>query len=116
MFSKHAGSRCGGVQVYIQDRATANTVELGVHLLRTLVQLDPDHFAWLEPPMAGSRYFIDLLAGGDQIRHLIDAGEDPAALFSQWRQESEAFRQRRSDILLYDSARSNNSSNGDHHA
>lgn len=103
MISKHAGTRCGGVQISIHNRDTANAVELGIHLLQVIIDLDPNQFAWLEPPKSGSHYFVDLLTGGDKVRKVLDNAQDPSSLFRRWRKESDAFMRRRQPFLLYDS-------------
>jgi uncharacterized protein YbbC (DUF1343 family) len=101
--SKHAGQRCGGIQVYIDREINPNMVEFGVNLLRAIKSTFPSDFAWIEPPKQGSRYFIDLLTGSRDVRDTIDAGTDPQQLFGRWQDESNAFRLRRSPYLLYDS-------------
>lgn len=63
-FSKHAGELCGGVRIFVTDSRKFRAVETGLVLLHELVSLYPEQFCWLEPPEPGSRYFIDLLAGG----------------------------------------------------
>jgi uncharacterized protein YbbC (DUF1343 family) len=105
MFSKHAGHRCGGIQVYVDRAAFGNMVEFGVRILQTIAGMYPDDFRLLEPPREGSRYFIDLLTGSDQLRHVLDNEEDPGTLLQSWRDESQAFERRREPFLLYDSGR-----------
>jgi len=99
MFSKQAGLRCGGVQVYVTDRDAFDAVAFGPKLLATLKRLYPDDFAWL-PPEEGS-FFIDKLAGGSGLRETIDAETSVDDLLSQWSREAAAFERNRSDILLY---------------
>jgi len=99
-FSKHAGTRCGGIQIHVHDREAFDAVGLGPHLLATFKRLYPQHFAWLEPHEG--RYFIDLLAGGSTLRETIDSGEPVDSLLATWLGEAAAFRRDRSDILLYD--------------
>ncbi len=71
-FSKHAGERCGGVQLYITDDQAFDPVGFGLHLLALLKDVGADHFRWLPP--RGDRYFIDLLCGTDDVRLAIDGG------------------------------------------
>lgn len=99
MFSKHAGKRCGGVQIHITNRRALESVEFGLVLLRVLKGLDPDSFSWLPP--ASDRYFIDLLCGTDQVRQEIDTGADLRPMMDRWREESLEFERSRTDILLY---------------
>lgn len=99
VFSKHAGTRCGGVQVHVAERHALETVEFGVHLLRLLKELASDDFAWTPP--AGDRHFIDLLCGTDAVRLAIDDGSNLRPLLDGWKEDSLAFEQSRRDILLY---------------
>lgn len=99
MFSKQAGLRCGGVQVYVNDREAFEAVAFGPLLLATLKRLYPVNFAWL-PPEEGS-FFIDKLAGGSGLRETIDAEASIDDLLSRWSREAAAFERNRSDILLY---------------
>lgn len=98
-FSKHAGERCGGVQLYITDDASFDNVGFGMHLLAVLHELGGDRFEWLPPD--GDRYFIDLLCGTDAIRHLVKDKEDIDDALARWREDARAFENRRSDMLLY---------------
>lgn len=99
MFSKHAGARCGGIQLYILDRDAFDAVAFGPLLLATLKRLFPDDFNWL-PPDEGA-YFIDKLAGGSDLRQAIDAGTPIEDLLSRWSRDAARFEADRSDILLY---------------
>lgn len=99
MYSKQAGLRCGGVQIYVTDRDAFDAVAFGPRLLATLKQLYPDDFAWL-PPEHGP-HFIDLLAGGSGLRETIDGGLPIENLLAHWSQASADFMKTRADILLY---------------
>jgi uncharacterized protein YbbC (DUF1343 family) len=100
-FSKHAGQRCGGVQIHITDRERLDATALGAHLLDALRAEDPDHFAWLPPRHEDAPYFIDLLAGGDALRTTISDGGSLDALLAHWRDEARAFARQREEILVY---------------
>ncbi len=99
MFSKHAGLRCGGVQIYVNDRNAFDAVAFGPQLLATLKRLYPGNFAWLPPE--DESFFIDKLAGSSGLRETIDAGSSTDDLLAQWSLEAESFNAKRSDILLY---------------
>jgi uncharacterized protein YbbC (DUF1343 family) len=98
-FSKHQGERCGGIQIYITDRAAFDGVRLGPHLLVTIKKVYPDDFAWLPPHKV--KYFVDLLAGGTQLRTTIAEGASIEQMLDSWAQESQTFEDQRTDILLY---------------
>ncbi|MFL5758961.1 MAG: exo-beta-N-acetylmuramidase NamZ domain-containing protein [Thermomicrobiales bacterium] len=98
-FSKHMGNVCGGVQVHITDRDALRPAELGVHLLEVVRTLDPGAFSWRQGK--GGRYFVDLLAGSDQPRRLLDRGTGAHEIVAGWTQESSLFAERRRPFLLY---------------
>ncbi len=98
-FSKHAGQRCGGVQLHITARRALESVELGVQLLRVVSRIAPDRFSWLSP--TDGHFFTDLLCGTDQVRQAIDARADVRPILDRWATESRAFDEARADILLY---------------
>jgi uncharacterized protein YbbC (DUF1343 family) len=87
-FSKHAGTVCGGVQVYIIDREVAQPVALGLAMLSVMRELSDGEFAWRKGE-AGD-YFIDRLYGSDCLRNGEEALSDPSA-----------FASRRAPYLLY---------------
>ena len=87
-FSKHAGSVCGGLQIYVMDREAAQPVALGAELIRIAQESSGDAFEW-RLNEAGAP-FIDLLYGSDRLR----LGEP---LFS----DPTAFSERRAPFLLY---------------
>jgi len=99
-FSKHAGTACGGVQIHVIDRDAMRPVELGVHLLHVLRELNPDAFAWRKG--REGRYSIDLLLGSDQPRHQLDVGTSVADVIAGWDEEEQEFIERRQPCLLYD--------------
>lgn len=99
-FSKHAGTRCGGVQFVITDRRAFDSVRFGVLLIQLLRDLGGDEFGWIQSK--GERSFIDLLYGTDEVRHAIESGAKLNELIRRWRDEAQAFADRRSAVLLYD--------------
>ena len=62
---KHCGKKCGGVFLYIIDPQQAKPISTAQIMLDTLNKQYPDSFQWIK---SGSRYFIDLLAGGTSMR------------------------------------------------
>ena len=99
MFSKHAGTRCGGVQIHLRDRDALRPVTLGLHVLEVTRRLAPDAFAWARGTTG--RHFIDLLLGGAGPRGGLEAGEGVAQVTTDWRRDEQAFEQRRRPYLLY---------------
>ncbi|RMH37122.1 MAG: DUF1343 domain-containing protein [Deltaproteobacteria bacterium] len=103
-FHKHAGARCGGVQLHVTDRDAFRPYLTGVAVLRAVRHLWPDQFAWRRRPyeFVADRPAIDLLTGGPEIRTLIDAGASLDDLAATWRGAEVAFRAARGACLLYD--------------
>lgn len=98
-FSKHANISCGGVQIHILDRAAMRPVELGIHLLHVLRELDPSAFAWRKG--REGNYALDLLLGSDRPRRMLDAGDSVAQITTGWEEDGSAFDERRRPFLLY---------------
>lgn len=99
-FGKHAGTRCGGVQLHLTDRLALRPVALGLHLLDAAPRLDPAAFGWVggtgnDPP------FVDLLLGGDGPRRALVAGEAVEGIVAGWADEVAAFERRRRPFLRY---------------
>jgi len=102
-FQKHAGARCGGVQLHVSDAAAFLPFRTGVAVLRAFKALHPDAFAWRTRAyeFVSDRPAIDLLAGGPWLREGIDAGLGLDALASAWQNHQAEFAARRTRWLLY---------------
>ena len=98
-FSKHAHVSCGGVQIYVTDRETAQPLTLGLYLLQTLRALSGERFTWIEGAAGG--WFIDLLLGADGPRHTLNAGTPVEQMIVDWTREARVFEERRRPYLLY---------------
>jgi uncharacterized protein YbbC (DUF1343 family) len=98
-FSKYKDEVCNGAQVHVTDRLKFRPVQTALHLLEVIKELYPDRFKWTDAQ--GGRYFIDLLAGTDELRLAIDAGRDVASLYEKWEAEAEQFRMTLSSNFLY---------------
>ncbi|MBY0202611.1 MULTISPECIES: exo-beta-N-acetylmuramidase NamZ domain-containing protein [Paenibacillus] len=101
-FSKHAGERCGGVRLFVTEEKEFRSVETGLLLLHEIAVRYPEQFEWLEPPRKGSRYFIDLLTGGREVREIIGDGSSLFRLMAAWREQEKMWQERRRPYLLYD--------------
>jgi uncharacterized protein YbbC (DUF1343 family) len=67
-------------------------------LLHTLHKQDPKRFAWRQ---SETGYFIDLLAGTDQLRSALDRDVAPSEILDAWDGEARAFVEHRRPYLLY---------------
>lgn len=90
--SKFAGERCGGVEIIIVDRASLNSVDVGLTLAATLRRLYPNEWD-------ASRY-PRLLVHAEMHRALLD-GANARELKQITRQGLDDFAKRRKAFLLY---------------
>lgn len=99
--SKHQGEVCGGVMMFVMDPASFRVVETGLALLHTVIRLYPDHFQWLSPPAGQSRYFIDLLTGGEEVRLFVHGRTGLRLILEKWAEEARHWESMRAPYLLY---------------
>ncbi|GAB4369270.1 MAG: DUF1343 domain-containing protein [Acidobacteriota bacterium] len=102
-FHKHAGRRCEGVQLHVFDRRRFRPVRTGAVLLAEARAAAPDEFAWRTEPyeFVSDRPAIDLLAGGEDLRRLVDEGRPLGPLFDAWHRFEREFATERRGIQLY---------------
>jgi uncharacterized protein YbbC (DUF1343 family) len=100
---RYEDERCGGVQVHVADRDVFKPVETGLHMLRTLMDLQPDGFAFNEPTYEERRHF-DLLAGTDRLRRSLAEGAGVDGIVASWEQGLKRFRDECDSMLLYGEA------------
>ena len=91
--SKFAGEACTGVGVEIVDRLQLRPVALGLAMVAAVRELNPDSFQFNDS--------FDLLAGTDQVRLALEAGESAADIVDAWQAASGDFLQVREKHLLY---------------
>jgi uncharacterized protein YbbC (DUF1343 family) len=81
-FEKHAGRRCGAVQIHVRERRIFNSYRTGLAVLVAAKKLHPREFAW-RTEMYEYRDdvpAIDLLTGSPDVRRAIDDGADVDAV------------------------------------
>jgi uncharacterized protein YbbC (DUF1343 family) len=102
-FHKFAGQVCGGVQVHVTDRRAFRPYLTGVAVLCALRRIAGQAFAWRTEryEFVSDRPAIDLLTGGDAVRHGIDQGHGPHDLRATWEVAENDFRERRRAYLIY---------------
>jgi uncharacterized protein YbbC (DUF1343 family) len=99
-FSKFQGEEVGGVQIHVTDVDQFDPVLTGITILEKTKKLYPEQFAWVR---SGEKYWIDLLAGTDQIRRQLDQGKSAREITRQWKKEINHFKGIRKKYLLYSS-------------
>ncbi len=102
-FQKHRGKVCGGVELLITDHEAFRSYRVGVELLDAIHRLWHQDFAWREAPyeFVADRPAIDLLTGCPECRESIESGEGLADWIASWKEDEDAFREERREILLY---------------
>jgi uncharacterized protein YbbC (DUF1343 family) len=102
-FHKHAGLRCGGVQVHVTDRDRFEPYAAYLRLIAEAARLLGDRFAWRPDPyeFVDEIPAIDLLTGGPEFRAAVDARSDLDDVLAAERAGASAFRERRAAWLLY---------------
>lgn len=98
-FSKYSGKNCQGVQLHVLDRKVFQPVRTGLTLIQTVAGMY-EEFQFLSPSK-GKHFFFDLLAGTDEVRKTITAGQSLESLFAKWEREQLEFREQSKDYWLY---------------
>jgi uncharacterized protein YbbC (DUF1343 family) len=102
-FQKHRGEVCGGVELLITDHDAFRSYRVGVELLDAIQRLWPGELAWRQAPyeFVSDRPAIDLLTGCPECREAIESGEGLTDWIASWKEDEEAIREERREILLY---------------
>jgi uncharacterized protein YbbC (DUF1343 family) len=102
-FQKHAGKRCGGMQLHVTDRAAFRPVRTGLAVLAALRDVAAGSFAWRteEYEFVRDPIAIDLLFGSDRERRALEAGQGWREIIAAWEAEEREFVERRRAFLLY---------------
>ncbi|MCL2006605.1 MAG: DUF1343 domain-containing protein [Treponema sp.] len=95
-FSKHQGVSCHGVQLHIIDRSVYKPVLTAVKLLKEIITISGDKFAYREGNKPTDRRSIDLLAGTDLLRI-----EGPESYLELCKKDTVIFKEKRQQYLLY---------------
>jgi uncharacterized protein YbbC (DUF1343 family) len=91
---KYKGQQCNGVYIKITDRDKLKVVELGVHMLDSVIKLYGDKFVLPEG--------FDVLAGRSYIREMLLSREPVEKIVEKWQPELQEFLKIRKKYLLYD--------------
>ena len=87
-----AGETCEGVSVLVADRASFESMRMGIEIGAALAKLYPGNFDVTK--------MIALVGNAETIRKLKE-GDAPAAIVASWNGDLEAFRKMRVKYLLY---------------
>ena len=104
MFQKHAGTRCGGLQLHVREAGAVRSLRSSIALLRALWALGyTQGFGWRTKAyeFVDDIPAIDLLAGGTWMREGVEAGESTEAMVRSMDEDRAAFLKRRRAFLRY---------------
>jgi len=103
-FQKHAGQLCGGAQLHVVDRSAFRPVETAVEILDVVRRIEPDSFAWRQPPYEyeEKKMPIDILWGSDDLRVGIDSGLSADEILQPTHNDILEFSKLVDPYLLYD--------------
>ncbi|HEV2488531.1 MAG TPA: exo-beta-N-acetylmuramidase NamZ domain-containing protein [Candidatus Acidoferrales bacterium] len=88
----YKGELCEGISLVISDRASLNSMLMGLEIAAALQKLYPDHFALDK--------IIELVGNADTMAKL-KSGESPLRIVWDWQPDLDAFRALRAKYLLY---------------
>lgn len=102
-WDKHAGARCHGVEVVVDDREAFRPFRTGVACVAAARAQDPGRFRWRTAPYEFMKDVpaFDLLCGSARERKALERGEGWRDLAAAWRREERAFAKRRAPHLRY---------------
>jgi uncharacterized protein YbbC (DUF1343 family) len=107
-FHKHAGKLCAGVQIHVEDasydHAAFRPWRLMALAFKALRRLRPDYELWRDFPYEyeHGRLAIDLINGGELLRHWVDDSEAmPGDLEALAGPDEEAWIEERQAVMLY---------------
>ena len=92
-YAKYQDEACGGVQIHVVDKKSYQAVRVGIMLLSTIKNMQPDNFKYTEPYRT-----IDIDVGDSALRE----GRYPVAeLLKIWDKEAENFKVKAKKYYLY---------------
>jgi len=103
-FQKHAGVRCGGVQLHVLEPGEVRSVRTAVALLCAVREQAPADFAWRPPPYEYEERLmpIDILWGHDGLRTAVDRGATVDEILDGLEAHARAFLEQARPYLLYE--------------
>lgn len=98
---KHAGQKCGGIQVHVIDRQAFRPVTVGLHVIAACRAQAPERFEFLQSSWEGRPPHFDLLIGNARVREGLVSGTAVDDLIGPWARVEAEFIQKRKPYLLY---------------
>jgi uncharacterized protein YbbC (DUF1343 family) len=102
-FHKYNGQLCGGIQMYVTNRAQFAPVTTGLQIIKTIHNLYRDDFCWRQPPyeFEKEKMPFDILIGNSSVRKAIENNASIRTIEQQWQTGLAKFKRLRKKYLLY---------------
>lgn len=102
-FHKFSGQVCHGFIQHVKNPTKFKPLRHAVLLLWVLRRLYGNQWQWKQPPYEYEyeKLPIDILAGGEKVRHTIDDGLSLQSLFREFEADEKSFRKSRRSFLIY---------------
>jgi len=103
-WDKHAGVRCHGVEIVVDDREAFRPFRTGIACVAAARAQNRGRFRWRTETYEFVERVpaFDLLCGSARERDALERGDGWRDLAAEWAREERAFRKRRSRHLLYE--------------
>ena len=104
-FDKFKNQICGGAYIHITDYYKYKPYLTGIVIINEIKRLYPDNFEWYKGPYEYEyeKLAIDILTGSDEIRKIIEKGEqiNIKKLNEFLERDNEKFLKNKKEIILY---------------
>jgi uncharacterized protein YbbC (DUF1343 family) len=102
-FQKHSGKVCGGVELHVTNRWAFEPYRTGLWCVKIARDANPEKFDWRRETyeFVSDRLAIDLLAGSDRFRLLVENGGNVDDWVAEWEEPLRDFASTREEFLLY---------------
>ena len=100
---KHQGKVCGGVELHVTDRSRFEPYRTGLWCVKVARDFSPRSFGWRRETyeFVSDRLAIDLLAGTDRYRQLVESDGNVDDWVAEWDAPLREFAKVREEFLLY---------------
>lgn len=102
-FQKHKDTVCGGVELHVTNRWAFEPYRTGLWCVKVARDMNTEKFDWRRETyeFVSDRLAIDLLAGSDRYRTIVEAGGNPDDWVAEWEESLRDFAGEREEFLLY---------------
>jgi uncharacterized protein YbbC (DUF1343 family) len=102
-FQKHSGKVCGGAELHVTNRWAFEPYRTGLWAVKVARDMDSEKFDWRRETyeFVSDRLAIDLLAGSDRYRNLVERGGNVDDWVAEWEEPLRDFASQREEYLLY---------------